>query len=266
MVRPKTGSESGSSQSDGKKSRVRYPETRKAPSTTRASRQYAWSAHKWHDKEDGRPSKRKPFGAYDTLGVATTATKHEIEKAVRKLSLANHPDKTQHLSSQAQSAATVRMKEIVAAKQLLTDDAERKKYDAKLGLFVVEDDIESSTPRVRRHRDRQTLEEKEIAEAKNTFRRATPTRGGLSDVHKSKLKAAQKAAQLHVGQKVQFAPTSKTTVYRCGLQKGTIQSFQMANCNNRYTKLWVVIKRDGTSKDKRVSSVVLTTSDHVVPL
>jgi DnaJ-class molecular chaperone len=62
---------------------------------------------------------------YSVLGVAKTASVDEIRKAYRRLAKQNHPD-----LHPGDKDAEARFKEISAAHSLLSDEAQRKRYDA----------------------------------------------------------------------------------------------------------------------------------------
>lgn len=70
-----------------------------------------------------------PTGHYLTLGVACNATTAEVKKAYRKLALLHHPDK-----NQGDEVSAEKFKEITAAYEVLSDDQERRSYDATLRL------------------------------------------------------------------------------------------------------------------------------------
>jgi DnaJ like chaperone protein len=52
---------------------------------------------------------------YATLGLENGASKEEIKKAYRKLSMQYHPDKVRHLGDEFRAVAEDKMKEINAA-------------------------------------------------------------------------------------------------------------------------------------------------------
>ena len=52
---------------------------------------------------------------YEVLEVEKTASKDEIKKAYRKLSMKYHPDKVRHLGDEFRNVAEEKMKEINAA-------------------------------------------------------------------------------------------------------------------------------------------------------
>lgn len=106
------------------------------------------------------PSRRRPFGAYSILGVDVNATAKEITAAYRKLALACHPDKC---VAQARSAATVRMKELNNAFDLLKDPDTRSKYDEKNKIQRTRNS--PSSIRVAVHRARLTAFEKKVVSA-----------------------------------------------------------------------------------------------------
>lgn len=64
---------------------------------------------------------------YEILGLQIDATKEEIKKAYRKLSLKYHPDRVTNLNEKA--AAEAKFKEISAAYQVLSDPEKRRGYD-----------------------------------------------------------------------------------------------------------------------------------------
>jgi DnaJ-class molecular chaperone len=65
-------------------------------------------------------SREKERTHYEVLGVQPTATKDELKRAFRKLSLKHHPDK---------GGSEEMFKEVNAAYKVLSSDAERRKYD-----------------------------------------------------------------------------------------------------------------------------------------
>ena len=75
---------------------------------------------------------------YEALGVSTSASSGEIKKAFHKLALKLHPDKNK------QAMAEEAFKIIEQAHRTLSDDRERRKYDASIG-------VSSSPPRQRHY-------------------------------------------------------------------------------------------------------------------
>ena len=65
---------------------------------------------------------------YKILGVKRSATKKDIKKAYKKLALEWHPDK--FTDEEEKKAAEKKFMDIAAAKEVLTDDEKRAKYDA----------------------------------------------------------------------------------------------------------------------------------------
>merc|ERR1711990_1224509 len=65
---------------------------------------------------------------YKILGVKRSATKKEIKKAYKLLALEWHPDK--FTDEDEKKAAEKKFMDIAAAKEVLTDDENRAKYDA----------------------------------------------------------------------------------------------------------------------------------------
>lgn len=61
---------------------------------------------------------------YDILGLHKNATKKQIKKAYKKLSMMYHPDKNKH--------GTEMFKEINEAHQVLSDETKRRDYDLKM--------------------------------------------------------------------------------------------------------------------------------------
>ena len=68
---------------------------------------------------------------YKILGVKRSATKKEIKKAYKALALEWHPDK--FTDEEEKKMAEKKFMDIAAAKEVLTDDEKRAKYDA--GVF-----------------------------------------------------------------------------------------------------------------------------------
>ena len=64
---------------------------------------------------------------YDILGIDKNATKKQIKKAYRKLSMKYHPDKKPN-----DPIATEKFKEINQAHQILIDETKRKDYDLQM--------------------------------------------------------------------------------------------------------------------------------------
>ena len=62
---------------------------------------------------------------YKALGVSKEATDEEIKKAYRKLARQYHPDR-----NPGDKAAEDRFKEVGEAYQVLSNEADRKEYDA----------------------------------------------------------------------------------------------------------------------------------------
>ena len=65
---------------------------------------------------------------YDILGVSQLATEQDISKAYKKLAVQHHPDKNPDNSEQA----TLKMKEINEAYEVLADPVKRNKYNETL--------------------------------------------------------------------------------------------------------------------------------------
>ena len=66
---------------------------------------------------------------YEVLGVKKDATKDELKKAYRKLSMMYHPDKQQGKSEEEKKDAEEKFKEIAEAYDVLSDDNKRAEYD-----------------------------------------------------------------------------------------------------------------------------------------
>merc|ERR1712233_103952 len=64
---------------------------------------------------------------YKILGVKRTATKKEISKAYKKLAMQWHPDKFQE--EEDKKKAEKKFMDIAAAKEVLTDEEMRQKFD-----------------------------------------------------------------------------------------------------------------------------------------
>jgi curved DNA-binding protein CbpA len=76
---------------------------------------------------------------YYLLGLKTTATKDEIKKAYRKLSVKFHPDK-----NDGDSFFEERFKDIQEAYEVLGDDLKRRKYDESLNKGQNSEDAQGS--------------------------------------------------------------------------------------------------------------------------
>lgn len=76
---------------------------------------------------------------YNVLGVQRTATPDEIKRAYRALAMRFHPDR-----NQGDEVAELRFKDISEAYRVLSDAAERERYD-KLGPLYTEDGRPPST-------------------------------------------------------------------------------------------------------------------------
>jgi len=75
-----------------------------------------------------------PKDYYKTLGVAEDASKEDIKKAFRKLSMKYHPDR-----NQGDKNAEEKFKEINEAYTVLSDTNKRKQYDSPFGEDSFED-------------------------------------------------------------------------------------------------------------------------------
>lgn len=120
------------------------------------------------------PSRRRPNGLYDVLGVQFGAPADAIKRAYRKKALVLHPDKLpSNSTTQARSAATKQLQELNNAYEILRDTHTRETYDRKvLHKEHKEPRVDNpSSLRVRVHRHRQTADERRISEALNTARR-----------------------------------------------------------------------------------------------
>lgn len=66
---------------------------------------------------------------YDILGVPKNASKSDIKKAYKKLSIKWHPDKHTNDTPEKQKEAEEKFKEITNAYSILSDDKKRSEYD-----------------------------------------------------------------------------------------------------------------------------------------
>ena len=66
---------------------------------------------------------------YDILGVKKDASKDDIRRAFKKLSLKYHPDKHINDSEEDKKKAEEKFKEINEAYETLSDDKKRQEYD-----------------------------------------------------------------------------------------------------------------------------------------
>ncbi|XP_068212440.1 dnaJ homolog subfamily C member 3-like [Palaemon carinicauda] len=84
--------------------------------------------------EDAKAQKKKweSKSHYEVLGVSKTATRAEILKAFKDLAFKLHPDKHGDQPKILQEAFEEKLKNVVNAKTVLTDEERRKKYDAEI--------------------------------------------------------------------------------------------------------------------------------------
>uniref|UniRef100_A0A7S2TLH2 J domain-containing protein n=1 Tax=Lotharella oceanica TaxID=641309 RepID=A0A7S2TLH2_9EUKA len=91
----------------------------------------------WQEKTFGKVTKVKDTTYYDLLGVQPNATRIQIARAYRVLSVKYHPDKLSHLKKAERDRKERMLGDIVQAYRVLSDEASREKYN-KGGLDVVE--------------------------------------------------------------------------------------------------------------------------------
>uniref|UniRef100_A0A7S3YVK8 J domain-containing protein n=1 Tax=Lotharella globosa TaxID=91324 RepID=A0A7S3YVK8_9EUKA len=91
----------------------------------------------FHEKTFGKVTKVKDTTYYDLLGVKPNATRLQIARAYRVLTVKYHPDKFRHLSKAERDSKEKILGEIVQAYRILSDEAAREKYN-KGGADVVE--------------------------------------------------------------------------------------------------------------------------------
>lgn len=72
---------------------------------------------------------------YDILGVSKDASKDDIRKAFKKLSVKYHPDKHINDSEEDKQKAEDKFKEINEAYEVLSDDQKRQEYDNPMSGF-----------------------------------------------------------------------------------------------------------------------------------
>lgn len=73
--------------------------------------------------------KMEKLNYYEVLGVTSAATKKEIHKAYRRMAERHHPDKLKSSDKKLIKLATEEMILINEAKEILSDDESRRKYD-----------------------------------------------------------------------------------------------------------------------------------------
>jgi DnaJ-class molecular chaperone len=121
---------------------------------------------------------------YAMLGIAEDASSTIIQKAVRKLGLRYHPDKT---SDPADHAMFI---QIQKAKDFLTDDKKRKEYDDNRNRIKARKDHDEQRDKTmdnRRKRFRDELEAKlQSTKQSNTSTTATSTSASSSSRHDDK--------------------------------------------------------------------------------
>lgn len=178
-------------------------------------------------------SRRMSLGVYSLLGVSQYATTNEIEKAFRKMAKDLHPDKHVNETSQARSARTVKFQNLVNARDLLLDAEERERYNRTLGLASVVEYNAKSTPRVQKHREALSKNERMVVSAMSAERKRQQT---TSLARRAKGPSGAKAA--------------------------AFVRYKTANSNNRYTRRWAVFRRTNSERksDKRLKKFVAKTS------
>ncbi|XP_068220012.1 dnaJ homolog subfamily C member 3-like [Palaemon carinicauda] len=84
--------------------------------------------------EDTKALKKKweSQSHYEVLGVGQTATRADVLKAFKGLSMKLHPDRHRDKPAFIQEAFEEKFKKVVNAKMVLTDDQSRSTYDAEL--------------------------------------------------------------------------------------------------------------------------------------
>ncbi len=65
---------------------------------------------------------------YEVLGVERQATEQQIKSAYRKLALKYHPDRS------TLPDAAAKMRELIEARDVLTDPKKRRQYDVSIGI------------------------------------------------------------------------------------------------------------------------------------
>jgi DnaJ-class molecular chaperone len=66
---------------------------------------------------------------YDILGVSHVATLKEIKQAYKKLAIANHPDKLQHIPASERAVREEYFKKVTVAYNILLDESRKQKND-----------------------------------------------------------------------------------------------------------------------------------------
>ena len=147
-----------------------------------------------------RPSKRRPNGVYDILGVKIGCTDDQIRKAFRSRSLELHPDKCSH---QQKTAATKRFQELVNARDVLLSKRDRAAYDTQ--HFPL-----TSSIRVREHRRSLTSKEKRIVSAMDVCRRRVKAKKAQSGHPVAKQPPELKQCRRRIGTRT---PTAKSKIF-----------------------------------------------------
>jgi DnaJ family protein C protein 3 len=96
------------------------------------AREFDQRSQKVHQKQQNlerlrKLAERKDY--YKILGVPKTASDKDIKSAYRKLAMQYHPDKTQSLPEEEREKAQALFRDIAEAKDILSDDEKRGKYD-----------------------------------------------------------------------------------------------------------------------------------------
>lgn len=142
---------------------------------------------------------------YDLLGISQQASKEDIKRAYRRLSIKFHPDK-----NDGEAFFADMFKQINEAHEILSDDTKRSRYDRQLNAHLhQEDSLAAEQQRVRREQENlrraQAEQEKRAAqlrEQERNFQRQQAAKGTSSNYQqqeralseeKQRLQAAQEA-------------------------------------------------------------------------
>lgn len=187
-----------------------------------------------------RPSRRRPRGYYDVLGVSVNASVWEVTKAYRKLSLTVHPDRFVGASPAQRTAKTKQFQLLQEAREVLSNAEMRTKYDAQHSFSKPTNS--DSTMRVRIHRQYLSAEAKRIVSATEQARQ--------------RLKRKRERSSLKRGRHV----------IQEAVKRGHRLCERSTNANNRYTRgPWIVLRRtkQEQAKDKRRSPFLVVSREEM---
>eukprot|EP00471_Norrisiella_sphaerica_P013106 CAMPEP_0184499542 /NCGR_PEP_ID=MMETSP0113_2-20130426/41748_1 /TAXON_ID=91329 /ORGANISM="Norrisiella sphaerica, Strain BC52" /LENGTH=299 /DNA_ID=CAMNT_0026887473 /DNA_START=60 /DNA_END=959 /DNA_ORIENTATION=- len=182
---------------------------------------------------------------YALLEIQYDAAAKEIRKAYRKMSLKWHPDKNPN----NKEFASQKFDEITKAYEVLTDEKQKKEYDAKLQVARErEAKWEAANAEIRSMREK--LEKRERDADNNRLKKRRKTEEDeISKKNKERIKEMMKEIELEEAEKeIRRASTFSTTRSASGLSKesGTIKVKWRKGDKHTKESLSAIFERYGT--------------------